>query len=259
MTEDVPIKTTRTAVEVVETVLELEGATFSEIADVMDMPKSTLHDHLRTLELIGVLVNADNEYRVGTWFLNVGQQVRRGHPTYEHGRGEVDNLAEETGEHASLMIEEQGEGVLLYIAKGEDAVDVNAWAGRRIPLTAQAPGKAILAHLPEDRVDTIIDEYGFPEYTDKTITDRQALDAELERIRERGYATDNRELLEGVKAISAPVFDGGSVAGAVTVGGPANRMRGERFEEELPDLLLQSSNVIELHLSTAGRHLGRHS
>ncbi|MEF8813814.1 MAG: IclR family transcriptional regulator [Halovenus sp.] len=255
MTPDVPIKTARTTLEVVETLLELDGATFSEIADEMEMPKSTLHDHLRTLELIGVLVHSENEYRVGTWFLNVGHQVRHQRSVYEYSQQEVDNLAEKTGEHASLMIEENGEGVLLYIAKGEDAVDLNAWAGRRIPLSAQAPGKAILAHSPEERVDAIIDEHGLPQFTDKTITNREALDAELERIRERGYATDNEELIEGVKAISAPIFDRGTIAGAVTVGGPANRMAGEWFDEELPDLLLQSSNVIELNLSTAQAQL----
>jgi len=256
MTADVPIKTTRTAVEVVETLLELNGATFGEITEEMDMPKSTLHDHLRTLELLGVLVNSGDEYRVGTWPLNVGQRVRNQIPVYDHGRQEVDTLAERTGEHASLMIEEQGQGVLLYVERGEDAVDLNAWAGRRIPLTAQAPGKTILAHLPDERVDDIVDEYGLPRYTDRTITDRRALDSELERIRERGYATDDGELLEGVRAVSAPIFDGNTIAGSVTVGGPANRMRGEWFDEELPDLLLQSSNVIELHLSTTRAQKG---
>lgn len=255
MTSDVPIKTARTTLEVVETLLELDGATFSEVAEKMEMPKSTLHDYLHTLEVIGVVIHREQEYRVGTWFLNVGHQVRHQRPVYEYSRREVDKLAEQTGEHASLMIEESGKGVLLHIAKGADAVDLNAWAGRRIPLSAQAPGKAILAHYPEERVDTIIDEHGLPQFTEKTITDRETLAAELELIRERGYAIDNEELIDGVKAISTPVFDRGTIAGAVTVGGPANRMRGEWFDEELPDLLLQSSNVIELNLSTAQAQL----
>jgi len=249
MQSDVPVKTSKIVLEVVETLLEAESARLTDMVEEMDMAESTLHDHLHTLESIGLLVKDDNEYRVSTRFLDLGERVRRQRTIYEVGHESVSELAEETGEHASLMIEENGDGVLLDIEKGDDAVDLGVWAGRRIPLTVQAPGKAILAHLPEDRRSTILDEDGLPAYTDQSITDREELEEELDRIRDRGYSTDTGELISGVKAIAVPIFDRETVAGAISVGGPANRMRGKRFEEELPDRLLRVSNVIELNMA----------
>jgi IclR family acetate operon transcriptional repressor len=249
MQADVPVKTSQIVFEVIETLLEKDGARLTEMVEAMDMAESTLHDHLQTLEAIGMLVRDGNEYRVSTMFIDLGERVRRQRIIYDVGHEAVSELAEETGEHASLMIEENGKGVLLDIEKGDDAVDLGVWAGWRTPLTVQAPGKAILAHLPEDRREEVLEEQGLPSYTDRTITSRSALDEELEAIRDRGYSTDTGELIRGVKAIAVPIFDRGTVAGAISVGGPANRMRGKRFEEDLPDRLLRVSNVIELNIA----------
>ena len=249
MSNRMPVKTTEVAFDVVEAVLDLEGARFTELVDYMEMPKSTLHDHLKTLESMGVLVKANNEYRVGSRFLEIGAQARKQQPIYEAGRPEVDDLAEETGEHASLSIEERGRAVLLHVAKGPNAVNLDAYPGRPTPLHANAAGKVMMAHLPETRIDQIIEERGLRAYTPYTITDATALKEELDEIRQRGYATDTNELVEGVKGVAAPILNRGEVFGAITVGGPANRMRGERFEETLPDLLLSASNIIELNLT----------
>lgn len=249
MSNRMPVKTTEVAFDVVEAVLELEGARFTELVNHMDMPKSTLHDHLRTLESMGFLVKTDNIYRVGSRFLEIGAQARRQQPIYESGRPEVEDLAAETGEHASLSIEERGRAVLLHVAKGPNAVKLDAYAGRPTPLHANAAGKVILAHLSEQRIDEILEKRGLEAYTPYTITDPIHLKEELQEIQKEGYATDTNELVEGVKGVAAPILNRGEVIGAISVGGPANRMRGERFEETLPDLLLSASNIVELNLT----------
>lgn len=249
MSNRMPVKTTEVAFDVVEALLDMEGARFTELVDHMEMPKSTLHDHLRTLESMGLVVKDDNVYRVGSRFLKIGSQARRQQPIYEAGRSEVEELSEETGEHASLAIEEGGRGVLLHVAKGSNAVSLDAYPGRRTPLHANAAGKVMLAHLPEDELDDIIEKHGLPACTSYTITDLGQLRDELEDIRTRGYGTDTNELVEGVKSIAAPILDRGELIGTIAVGGPANRMRGKRFEETLPDQLLSASNIIELNLT----------
>jgi DNA-binding IclR family transcriptional regulator len=249
MEQRIPIKTTETVFEIVEALIERDGAQFTTLVDDLDMARSTVHDHLRTLESLGWVIKRDEEYTVSTRFLEVGEQMRRQRRIYKAAHEEIKNLATETGEHATLMIEENGLGVFLYVEKGEQAVDINAYAGRRLPLPAHAPGKAILAHFSEERVETILDEHGLPEYTSKTITDAEELREELEQVRERGYAVDEGELVEGVQSISAPIRSQGRTWGSLTVGGPANRMQGDRFDEDLPDLLMRAANVIELNLT----------
>ncbi|WP_458210644.1 IclR family transcriptional regulator [Haladaptatus sp. NG-SE-30] len=249
MTDRMPVKTPITVFKIVEALLEMNGARFTDLVDYMEMPQSTLHDHLRSLESIGAVVKNDKEYRVGTRFLEIGARARHQHPLFEAGHSQVEKLAIQTGEHASLSIEERGRGILLYVAKGENAVNLQAYPGRRTPLHTNAAGKVMLAHFPEERVDEIIDRHGLSAYASKTITDRATLKNELEQIRERGYATDTSELVDGVRAISAPIIQQQQVIGTISVGGPANRMRGERFEETIPDSLLSASNIIELDLT----------
>jgi DNA-binding IclR family transcriptional regulator len=249
MNKRAPVKTTEVAFDVVEALLEIEGGRFTDLVAHMDMPKSTLHDHLRTLELLGAVNKNDNVYHVGSRFLEIGARARRQLPIYEAGRPEVEGLAKETGEHASLSIEERGRAVLLHVAKGTNAVNLDAYAGRPTPLHANAAGKVMLAEMHERQVDEIVDNHGLAAYTPYTITDPSTLKEELEAIREQGYATDTNELVEGVKGISAPIRNRGDVVGAIAVGGPANRMSGDRFDETLPDLLLSASNIIELNLT----------
>jgi DNA-binding IclR family transcriptional regulator len=244
-----PVKTAETVFEVIEAMIELDQPRFTDLSSYLEMPRSTLHDHLQSLRQLGMVVKTDETYQVGMRFLEIGERARRQRDLFHAGRDQTEKLSQDTGEYASLMIEERGLGVLLYVARGDNAVDLQVWGGRAFALTTNAPGKAILAHLPAGRVDEILEQHGLPQHTANTITDRDELVDELETIRDQGYASASGELVEGVRTISAPVIRGHEVAGAIAVGGPDQRMRGERFENELPDRLLRASNVVELNLS----------
>jgi IclR family acetate operon transcriptional repressor len=244
-----PVKTAKTVQDVIQALVELEEARFSELVDHLEMPRSTLNDHLRSLEALGLVVIDDNKYRASLRLLDIGERVRQQREAYRAGHEQIKQLARETGEHATLMIEENGYGVILDVARGENAVDLRVREGNHLELSTNAPGKMILARTSPDRIEEIIDQHGLPEYTPKTITDRSELEAELDEIREQGYATDTGELVEGVRAVAAPVSSRGQIRGAIAVGGPRKRMSGTRFEDEIPDMLLQASNVVELNLS----------
>ena len=249
MEREIPVKTAETAFGIIETILDNEGMRFSELQRELGMPKSTLHDHLRSLESLGLLLKRGDEYRVSAAFLDMGETIKRHRPIYRAAADKVEALATETSEHASLMVEENGQGVLLDVKKGEAAVDINAYPGRRLPLSPHAPGKAILAYLPEDRIEAILDEHGLEQYTGRTITDREAFYDELDLVRERGYAIDDEELIEGIKALSVPVRTSGTVHGAITIGGPTRRMPAGRIENDLLTTLKESVNVVELNLN----------
>ncbi|WP_424004377.1 IclR family transcriptional regulator [Haloarcula salina] len=246
----VPIKAAKVSFDVIEELREREGAGVSELATALEMPTSTIHDHLRTLEQQGYLVKEDGEYRVGARFLELGEQARSRKKVYGIARPEVDSLAEETGEHANLLIEEHGLGVFLYKARGADAVNLDTHAGMRVLLQTTALGKTILAYRPREEVEAILDEHGLPEITPNTVTDRDELLDELETIRERGYALDDEERVQGMRCVAAPILsDDQEAIAAVSVSGPRSRMAGERYTEEIPELVLRSANVIEVNMT----------
>jgi len=245
-----PVQATATAFRIIEALRQRGGAGVSELAAALEMPTSTVHDHLRTLEAAEYLTSDAGVYHVGVRFLELGEQARGRMKIHRVAKPEVDELAAETGEHANLMIEEHGHGVFLYKAQGDDAVQLDTHAGMRVPLHTTALGKAILAHSPTTAVDAIVDRHGLQQVTDKTITTREALDAELETVRRQGYAFDDEERVKGMRCVAAPVIDAeGTVVGAVSVSGPKSRMLGEAYTDRFPRMVLRTANVIEVNLT----------
>lgn len=246
-------------VDAVETTLdvlcgltELGEAGVTELATGLDLPKSTVHSHLSTLHERGFVVKDGSQYRVGLRFLEVGARARKQYRVYEVARPEVTRLAEETGELANLMVEERGLGTYLHRSRGTEAVTVEAFIGTRVYLHSTALGKAILAHLPDDRVAEIVAQRGLPAVTDQTTTDADVLQDELETVRQQGYALDDEEHHDGLRCLAAPVLDpDGRVLGAMSVSGPTKRMRGERLDDELPRLLEERTNVVALNVTYA--------
>lgn len=246
------VKAAETLLSVVSGIQELNGARVTELADHLGLAKSTVHRHLTTLERNQYVVKEGVEYHIGLRFLGLGEYARERNPVYPFAQTLVDQIAAETEERALFMVEEHGLAVYLYRGVGSHAVRTNSRIGTRRLLHTVAGGKAILAHLPDERVDEIIDEWGLPADTPETITRRQELDAELERVRERGVAFNREECIVGLKAVAAPVLTpDDEIMGALSVSGPAHRMKGEWFESEIPDLLLGSANELELNLAYA--------
>jgi len=250
MAKTARVKAAKVSFEVVEALRELDGAGVSEVARHLDKPTSTVHDHLRTLEEEEYLVKEGNTFHVSTRFLQLGEHARNRKGAFEIAHPEVEDLAEQTGEHANLMIEEHGLGVFLYKAVGSDAVQLDTHAGMRVPLQTTALGKSIMAHRPAEEVDAILDRHGLPQVTESTITDRDELFEQLEEIRERGYAYDDAERVKGMRCVAAPITDeDGRAIAAVSISGPKSRMRGDRFIEEVPELVLRTANVVEVNLT----------
>jgi DNA-binding IclR family transcriptional regulator len=109
-------------------------------------------------------------------------------------------------------------------------------------------GKAILANYPQEWIESILDEHGLPSRTKNTVTDRQVLHTELEEVRERGVSFERGEYRRGLQTISAPIKDASDeILGALSVSGPAHRMREADVEAELEDELLSAVNIIEIN------------
>lgn len=245
-----PVETVETAFDIVDVLKRNDGAGITDIADELGLAKSTVHRHVKTLESRGLLVREGDVYRISTWFLDYGIHVRNRHRLYDVARPKVDELAAETNEKVWCVIEEHGMGVHIYGAEGRHSVKTHARIGQRTYLHQFAAGKAILAHLPDDRIESILEDYGLAAQTDQTITERDALHDQLATIRDRGYAFNREESVTGVHAVGAPIRnESGTAIGAISVAGPANRLRGDLMTEELPSLLLGATNEVEINLA----------
>lgn len=241
------IKTTDTVTEIIAALHEMDGATLAELARELDYAKSTLYSHLRTLEDKEYVAKTGDEYLLSLRFLSYGMYAKNRFDVSRVGQPVIDNLAEETEEVAWIIVEQNGRAVYLNKAMGEKAIQTHASIGGRGYLHHLATGKVILAHLPEERIDEIIDQHGLPKLTPHTITDSDELKEELVEIRRKEIAMNDKETLEGLRAVGAPVLCDG-IRGAVCVSGPANRLTVERCLNDIKPLLLEATNEIELKL-----------
>jgi IclR family acetate operon transcriptional repressor len=248
--EPVKIESIEKITRILNALKELDRGGVTELSQYTGIPKSTMYYYLTTLERNEYVVKEDGKYVLGLQFLELGEKAREHQKLYEVAKPEADDLADKTGEIASVLVEEHGRGVFIHIATGEQAVHIDSYLGQRVPLHSLALGKAILAHLPRERVNEIIETHGLSEKTRLTITNKQELFDELEQIREDGIAFGPGERLQGLHGVAAPIkAPDGDVSGAISVAGPSKRITEERFRNELPDLVLSAANVIELNVT----------
>ncbi|WP_265110842.1 IclR family transcriptional regulator [Halosolutus halophilus] len=248
------IQSVELAFEILKVLRDEEGATVSEVATHIDRSPGTTHTYLQTLRDLGYVRTSNGEYHVGFFALPLGEYVRSRSRLYQAGKSEVDKLAQETGEASHLVVESHGREILLYEQFGPDAVGEDLYTRikgfPRRNLHCSAASKAILAHLPPERRNAILDDYEFVPRTPNTITDEATLRAELEDVRADGFARNDEEQISGVRAVAAPIIHAETVYGAISLSAPTSRVRGERFATTVPDRLVDSANVIEVTLQT---------
>lgn len=249
-TERKIIKSTQLTFRVIKALQTIERGRVSEVASELGVPDSTAYHHLATLRDMGYVINRDGRYQLGMKFLEISEAAKQTRKWYPLIELKVDELAEITGERVQFNVEEQGELIYVYVSRGNNAIEVGPSIGESVPIHATSVGKSILASLPQDQTDEMIDCIDFEQNTDQTKTSREKLERELEAIRERGYAYNDEEYYEGIKAVGAPITTpDGRTIGALSVSGPTQRMKGDRYEEELPELLLGAANEIEVNIT----------
>ncbi|MFB6129452.1 MAG: IclR family transcriptional regulator [Salinigranum sp.] len=249
------VKASHTAFGIVEALQELQGAGVSELAEHLGMANSTIYDHLATLESMEYVVKDEEKvYRLSLKHLTHGMHAMNYYTdVIDETKPILQRMAERTDETVWFVVEEHGKTVYMYTTIGENPSTTPSRVGTRRPLHVTACGKAIMAHMPEERIAEILDRYELAERTENTVTDPSKLEEELAEIRECRYALNDEELIPGLRAVAVPIVVDDLVVGAVGVSGPTNRMRGSVFREEFPELMLGLANEVELRLKYSNR------
>lgn len=241
---------TETSIDVLDAIKEMGGeAETNELAEQLSIARSTIYKHLRTLENEGFILKHNGGYRIGAKCLEFGGFVRRYDDVFQTAKKEVQEMANETGELANLMFEEQGLGIYVYTARGENAVNIDTGLGKRVHLNCTALGKALLSTMPEARIEDIIETHGLPRHTDNTITDRDELLDEIEQIRDEDVAYERNQRVEGICCVAVPITTDDKRRAAISITGPERRMSEDRLRNELTETIQRAANVIELNLT----------
>lgn len=213
-----------------------EDISVSRLRGEVGLPLGTLHRQLGTLIRRGYAAQ-DPETRLygpGPKLLEVAARAT-GNGRFELrriARPRLRELTAATGETSNLAVALDGESVYVEQAPSPRLVRALGEVGRRAPLYCTGRGKAILSGYPAERFDAYLAMARLEPLTERTIVSPQALRAEVERVRVRGYAVDDGELEADVRCVASPVFDGAGVCvGAISVSGPATRLSWEVIPE----------------------------
>jgi len=198
----------------------------SELSRRLGLGKSTVHRMLTTLVAEG-LVEQDPRtggYRLGIVMFELGQAVRV-HMDLHAAVGPVlAELRTQTGESSQVGVLDGHE--VVYVDRMESAHSLRLFTdtGRRVPVHCTSSGKVLLAYLPEARRQAVLREAPLDALTPHTITAREQLAAELDRVRRRGWSEAVNEREIGIASIAAPIRDtSGEVVAAISIGVPLAR------------------------------------
>jgi DNA-binding IclR family transcriptional regulator len=236
-----PIKSVDRALELVLAFRTRASLGVSEAAELLGVSPSTAHRMLSMLQHRG-FVQQDprtKDYLRGPALVEVGLATVRQLDIRREARPHLEALARDTGETAHLMLLQGRSASFLDGVESPQAVRAAQRTGFSLPAHCTAAGKALLAQLPEAEVATL---YSRPEHmealTGRSITTLPRLRRELAAVRERGWAANDGESEQGLRAIAVaiPRWSGSTHHAAITLAGPAFRLEDERLPELAEDL-----------------------
>jgi IclR family transcriptional regulator, pca regulon regulatory protein len=186
----------------------------SEIADELEMSRSTTHRYVITLVALGYLEQGrSRKYRVGLRATDLGMSALNATGLREHAKPYLEELRQGTCCTSSLAVLDGPE--IVYVdrvrsfRRSKHTVDPGLAPGSRLPAHCTAMGKLLLAYLPETEQRELVSRLRLTKRGPNTITTRQELRDELGAIRAEGLAVDDEELAPELHSIAAPVRDDG--------------------------------------------------
>lgn len=215
-------RTTLRTVDILKLVSKkLDGLTLDEICGYLDLPKTSAYDIVTTLVQTGMIHVAKEQkqrYHIGLTAYRIGINYTNNLDFISVIDPVLKTFSREVGKTVFFGIRSDDE--IIYICKfePENPIITTATVGTKNPLYCTSLGKAILAFTPKEEAAPVMERLNFEKKTERTILTREALEAELLTVRERGYALDARELEEHMECAGAPVFgQDGTVIGAISV------------------------------------------
>jgi len=219
---------------------ERPSMTVSEVAQLVNLTRATVRRFLLTLSDLGYVKEKLNRFELTPQVLELGYAYLSSLSFPDVALPKLEELVAATGESSEAAILDRGDVVYVARVAGPALMTISVNIGARRPAYATSLGRAMLANLSNEELRTYLDTYELKPVLSSTVVDEAEFLAQLDLVREQGYAIVNQELEEGLIALAVPVRDRmGVVLGAVNISTHIGRKSVEDLASFVP--LLQAT------------------
>ena len=232
------------------------GLTLTDVAHRVQLPPSTTHRFLSTLDRMGYVYQAGD---LGLWYVGlqaftVGTTFLANRDFVAQSHASMHRLMEQAGETANLAILDGTEAVFIAQVQCHEMMRTLVKLGSRVPLHASGVGKALFAALADQQIDAILKVRGLPRITENTIVVPETMWAALRVIRQRGYSFDDEEHARSTRCVGAAIYDEhAEPLGAISIAGPSTRLADERIRQ-LGPIVAHIAEELTRHLGGRWPH-----
>jgi IclR family transcriptional regulator, acetate operon repressor len=225
----------------------------TEVARTVGLTTATTHRILATLVRERLLSNdaAAERYQIGpdSLFLFAAAARKYG---IDAARSELERLVSTTHETAAIGVLDGSDTIVVLQVESDLPLRFSRPVGTRVPTHVSAMGKAIIAFSGRDPAASLDDLGQLHRFTKHTITNKKKLLAELEQARERGWAVNDNERYDGVRAVAVPITrDNQPARASLGIQGPADRLPDSRITEVVEQLTASAGRLsLHLHVTT---------
>ncbi len=205
------VKSASRVIQILESVgASKNGISHAELSAALNIPKGSLSLLLADLvahDFLSLRKEEERRYVIGPQVLVIAGKYLTDLDIVQIGRPVVHEVMNRTDESSALAVRKGDEMLVVYGENCSQPLKRTVEIGYRAPLYSTAGGKAILAHLSDEKIDQYLSSVNLTPQTHATITDRKMLLKELKAIRLEKTAYAREERYEGLIAMAAPVFD----------------------------------------------------
>jgi DNA-binding IclR family transcriptional regulator len=215
------------------------GLNISEVSRKLEMPKSSVHVLMVTLERLGYIRRAPNgrDFCLALKTYALGQKMARMVSVGEIALPHMEQLTRQIHLTTNLAVLDRDQGVFIQKTEPPNVIGFDTYVGRRMDLHCTSLGKVILAFSSAESTQHVFRKKKFARYTPKTITSAQELKKEITRVQELGYAVDNEEEELGARCVGVPVLhESKRFIAALSVAGTVAEIPVNYIEKVVADL-----------------------
>jgi DNA-binding IclR family transcriptional regulator len=214
-------------------------ATLNELTHALELPKPTVYRILSALSDLNLLERdpITRRYGIGNALLEMGQRITQQSWPSTRRRTLLQELVNELGETCNFVVRVDDEVIWLERIETNDPVRLHMDRGTRAPLYCTASGKLFLSYLSESEIERMLHDRPIEPLTKKTLRSKDALYADISRIRQTRISYDRGEFLNDSFAVAVPIEGkDGFIVAALSAHGPAYRFSEERIRRFIPKL-----------------------